>query len=61
VISLKKVALGNKIKKNSCKKNFWSEVYKKCQYLLFCFQLQLLQFLSLNRYGFDPGLEAGSR
>jgi hypothetical protein len=35
-------------------------VYKKCQFL-FLFQVQLLPFLSLNLFGFDPELEAGSR
>ena len=44
-------------KKKSCKSSFWSEVFKKCLNMLFCFQKQLLQFWSLNLWGFDPGLK----
>ena len=59
VISLPKVELGNKTKMFfSYKYKFCSKVYKKCQKVLFCFQVQFLQFLSLNLCGFDQELEA---
>ena len=42
----------------TCKQNnFVNIVFKKWQNFLFCFQVQLLQFLSLNNCGFDPELK----
>ena len=55
-----KVALGNKTKYVFLinMQSSSSKVYKICRNQFFCFQLQLLQFLSLNICAFDPGLGA---
>ena len=44
-----------------CEYSFWLEVYKKCQKLCGHAVSQLFQFLTLNLYDIDPGLEAGSK
>ena len=56
------VAFENKMKSVF---SLWSAFYKKCQKMVLnvcsLFEVEFLEFLTLNLCGFDPGLEAGSR